>query len=133
MRFPDVPFMKRVFDLARNRNLPVKLIPYIMDMPPESRHTFLCYNGHSKRNDASSLTGDPFEVSSYVQELRTPEDAERKVSEVLRPFRDPFRPQADGKAPNIADAMKKLFEKAAGYSMRTYMSKVHKMKNSDIS
>ena len=133
MRFPDVPFMKRVFDLARNRNLPVKLIPYIMDMPPESRHTFLCYNGHSKRNDASSLTGDPFEVSSYVQELRTPEDAERKVSEVLRPFRDPFRPQADGKAPNIADAMKKLFEKAAGYSMRTYMSKVHKMKNSEIS
>ena len=133
MRFPDIPFMKWVFDLARHRKLPVKLIPYIMEMPPKSLHTFLCYNGHSKRNDETSLTGDPFNISSYVQELRTPEDAERKVSEVLREFCDPFRPHANGKDLNIADAMEKLFDKAAGYSMRTYMSKVCKMKNSEIS
>lgn len=37
MRFPDIPFMKPVFDLIRNPKSPiagaVKLIPYVMDNP----------------------------------------------------------------------------------------------------
>ena len=49
MRFPDTPFMKRTFDLAKSRGLNVKLIPYIIQMvkPP---NTWLLYNNSRVNN-----------------------------------------------------------------------------------
>jgi hypothetical protein len=120
MRFPDTPFMKRTFDLARNRGLNVKLIPYIMQMvdPP---NTFLFFN-NSRINNQQSVTGDPFNVTSYVDEpdLRTPQGVSKKVGEVIQPFRDMFRAPL-GQHADIATAMDRLFKETNTFSMRSYM------------
>jgi hypothetical protein len=121
MRFPDSPFMKRTFDLARNRGLNVKLIPYIMQMvdPP---NTWLLFNNSRVNNRAPDITGDPFNVASYVEdpELRTPEGVTNRVSQVIQPFRDYFRHHV-GQQTNIAAAMEQLFKNTDKFSMRTYM------------
>lgn len=120
MRFPDSPFMKRTFDLARNRGLKVKLIPYIMQMtnPP---NTWLLFN-NSRINNQSSVTGDPFNVSSYVADpnLRTPEGVANQVSEVIQPFRNYFR-HTEGQSTDIAAGMETLFKETDQFSMRSYM------------
>lgn len=121
MRFPDTPFMKRTFDLARSRGLNVKLIPYIMQMvdPPS---TLLYYNNCRVYNQAPSLVPDPFNVKTYIADpnLRTPEGVSAKVSEVLQPFRDYFRP-VDGKTPKFETVIERLFEETNEFSMRSYM------------
>ena len=106
----------RFFKLAEKKELGVKLIPYIMDMP----YTFLFYNNVRVYNQDCLIVDDHFKVSDYAEKLKTPEDAEKMISEVLRPFRDLFKPR-NGKAPNISDAMSKLLDQAVGYSMRTYV------------
>ena len=124
MRFPDTPFMKRVFDLATNRNLQVTLIPYIMQMVEPSPNTFLFYNNARVNNQDSSVTGDPFNVSSYVDDpgLTTPQGVSRKVAEVLQPFRDLFRAPAPGEhPPDISNAMTELFSLTNRFSTRSYM------------
>lgn len=123
MRFPDIPLMKRVFDLAKNRGLDVKLIPYINQMidPP---NTWLLFNGSRVNNQAPSVTDDPFNVSSYVADpsLRTPEGVSRRLSELFQPFRDLFR-HLPGQKPNIATAMELLAKKTNRFSVRSYMFK----------
>ena len=123
MRFPDTPFMKRVFDLATNRKLPVKLIPYIMQMVEPSPNTFLFYNNARINNQAPNVTGDPFSVSGYVTDssLTTPQGVSQKVAEVLQPFRDLFRAQSGEQPPDIASAMSDLFGLTNKFSMRSYM------------
>jgi len=123
MRFPDTPFMKRVFDLAENRNLPVKLIPYIMQMVEPTPNTFLFYNNSRVNNQDSSITGDPFNVSSYVtdQDLTTPQGVAQKVASEIQGFRDMFRSNPGRPPPNIATEMAVLFEMTNQYSMRSHM------------
>lgn len=134
MRFPDTPFMKRVFDLATNRTLPVKLIPYIIQMIEPTPNTFLFYNNARINNQDSSITGDPFNVFGYVQEsnLTTPQQVAQQVSAVLQPFRDLFRTQADGQTPDLATAVAQVFNLTDRFSTRTYMSEVLQMNDRDI-
>ena len=129
MRFPDTPFMKRVFDLVRNRNLPVKLIPYVMQMVEPSPNTFLFYNNARVNNQDHSVVGDPFDVLSYVRDesLTTPQGVARKISAVLQPFRDLFRNRAGEQPPDIATAIDQLYSLTNRLSMRTYMSTVLQM------
>ena len=123
MRFPDTPFMKRTFDLAENRGLNVKLIPYIMQMvnPP---NTWLLYNNARVNNQDSSVAGDPFNVRGYINDpsLSTPQAVHQKVAEVIQPFRDLFRPPPPGeKQRSIKESMDILFEQTNQFSMRSYM------------
>ena len=122
MRCPDIPLMKRTFDLVRNRNLKVKLIPHILHMVAPSPNTWLLYNNTRVNNQVPSLTDDPFGVSDYVTDprLRTPEGVYEKVAEVLQPFRDLFRDSPEG-SPDMATAMNTLFEQSYNFSMRSYM------------
>lgn len=121
MRFPDTPFMKRTYDLALYRGLNVKMIPYVMQMvdPP---NTWLLYNNSRINNQDPSVTGDPFNVSSYVAnpKLTTPEGVATRVSEVIQPFRDLFR-HTSGQKTDIAASMDILFEETNKFSMRSYM------------
>jgi hypothetical protein len=122
MRFPRTPFMERTFDLAERRNLPVKLIPYIMQMAPPSPHTFSFFNNARVNNQDSNVTGDPFNVHAYVNDpnLRTPSGVSRHVATVIQPFRDLFRAPA-GAQPDIATGMENLFTATNIFSMRSYM------------
>ena len=124
MRFPDTPFMARTFDLARNRNLPVNLtVPYIMQMIEPTPNTFLFFNNARIHNQDTSVTGDPFNVESYIQDptLTTPSEVSHKVATVIQPFRDYFRPDSSGNRPSIASGMQKLFDATNTFSMRSYM------------
>ncbi|KAF9645107.1 amine oxidase [Thelephora ganbajun] len=122
MRFPETPFMKRTFDPARNRGLPVDLIPYVMQMVEPSPNTFLFYNNARVNNGDPSISGDPFNVSGYLNDpnLTTPAEVSQRVAEVLQPFRDLFRAES-GSPPRIASAMDKLFVLTNKFSMRSYM------------
>ena len=128
MRYPDTPFMKRTFDLIRNRGLNVKLIPYILQMVAPEPNTFLFYNNARVHNQDKSVSGDPFDVGSYVvdQTLTTPEGVAEKVAQVLQPFRGLFLRMP------IAEAMKILFEETNNYSMRSYMILVKGMDPKDV-
>ena len=125
--------MNRVFDLFRNRNLPVKLIPYIMDMvdPP---NTFLFFNNARVNNQDSAVAGDPFNVLDYIEEvdLATPQNIDQKIRDVLQPFRNLFRPRVCGKVPDIATAIGQLYDRTDKYSMRAYMSQALDMDDKDI-
>ena len=134
MRFPDTPFMKRLYDLANNRSLPVKLIPYIMQMIDPSPNTFLFYNNVRVNNQDSSITGDPFNVSSYVTDpnLTTPQEVSTTVAEVLQPFRDLFSAQCGEQQKDIVTAMDKLFKITDRFSMRGYMFEFLQMNGKDI-
>ena len=137
MRFRDTPFMKRTFDLFRNRGLNLKLIPYIREMvdPP---HTLLHFNNNRLHNRASpSAEGaDPFKVNSSKflndDSLATQSAVQMKIAKVIEPFRDLFRPTIDGTLPDIDGALKSLFEVTNNWSMRTYMLNVVKMDANDV-
>lgn len=133
MRFPDTPFMKRVFDLAENRNLRVTLIPYIMQMIKPTPNTFLFYNNRGVNNQDSSITGDPFGVSGYIkdQNLTTPAEVSQRVATAIQPFRDYFRAE-NGSQPDIATGMQNLFDATNPFSMRSYMFQILGMSFQDI-
>ena len=122
MRFSDTPFMKRTFDLARNRGLKLKLIPFIMQMVEPMANTWLLYNNARVSNQAPSVTDDPFHLSGFLTEpsLRTPEGVSGKVYGVFQPFRDLFRSSPQG-TPDIATAIDTLFEQTNNFSLRSYM------------
>ena len=115
MRFPKTSFMERTFKLASKLSL--KLLPYNMEVD----NTFLLYNHRIYRQDAP-LTGDPFNVSGYVDpDLTSPIEVKNKVASVLAPFRNLFAPDSSGNQPDIAAAMATLFDETNTYSMRSYM------------
>ncbi|KAF9648690.1 hypothetical protein BDM02DRAFT_2079180 [Thelephora ganbajun] len=134
MRFPDTPFMKRTFDLARNRGLPVNLIPYITQMVEPSPNTFLFYNNARVNNGAPSIIDNPFNVDHINDpSLRTPEGVFQRVAEVLRPFRGLFRVEPGDPPLDVAKAMKDLYKWTDRLSMRSCMSTVFGMSAKDIS
>ena len=125
MRFPKTAFMARTFDLALNRNLPVKFLDYVM----QADNTFLCYNGKSVYRQDANLTPDPFSVSGYVSSgLTSPDEVAGQVANILEPFRNLFMP---GNQPSIGAAMTQLFQETNLFSMRSYM--LQSMKPQDIS
>ena len=129
MRFPDTPFMKRTFDLALNRNLPVKLIPYNMQVD----NTFLFYNNRGIYSQEIGAADDPFGVSRYVSsKLTSPRAVQQQVADVMSPFRKLFEPDSSGNLPSISDAMDTLFEKTNTYSMRSYMFQTTPLSPKDI-
>lgn len=134
MRYPDTPFMKRTFDMVRNRGLKLTLIPYILQMVSPMTNTWLFFNNARVNNQAASVTQDPFGISGFVDDptISTPEGASRKVAEVLQPFRDLFRTSADGKPADIAASMKIVFEQTNNFSMRSYMLQALGMSTEDI-
>ena len=113
--------MKRTFKLAEK--LPVTFIPYIMQMVHPSPNTYLFFNGARVHNQDSSITGDPFNVSAYLNDpnLTTPEEVSHQVATVIQPFRDFFRVSASGVTPEIAAGMEELFAATNKFSMRSYM------------
>ena len=121
MRFPDTPFMKRTFDLARNHGLPVTLIPYIK----ETSNSFHFFNNVRTKNQVSDLTeADPFRVSGHVDpKLASRAAVQEKVTKMIEEFRNLFAPKPSGNQPDIAEAMAELFEKTNAFSMRNYMIK----------
>ena len=134
MRFPDTPYMKRTFNLAKNRGLNVKLIPYIIQMvdPP---NTWMFFNNARVNNRDPSVFGDPFDVKNYLADksLTTPDAVHRKIAEVLQPFRDLFRPPGPGQPPrDIATSMEILFKETNKFSMRSYMLIMKDMDAKDI-
>jgi hypothetical protein len=113
--------MKRTFNLADKLSL--TLIPYTMQMVSPSPNTFLFFNGSRVHNQDSSITGDPFNVSSYLNNpsLTTPEEVSHQVATVIQPFRDFFRVSSSGVQPKIATGMEELFTATNAFSMRSYM------------
>ena len=130
MRFPDTPFMKRTFDLARNRGLDVELIPYVIKAP----NTFLFFNNARIYSQDTDVAGDPFNVSGYVDpNLTSPAEVAAKVADVILPFRNLFTPDSSGNQPDIATAMTKLFDVSNTFSMRSYMFQATTLSAKDIS
>lgn len=133
MRFRNTTFMKRTFDLLENRNLGLKLIPYIREMvdPP---NTWLYFNGVRVNNRDKTVTGDPFDVKDYVkdQDLTTQQGVLNKIAEVIQPFRDLFRPTRDEPPPDITTTMNTLFEETNEFSTRTYMLTIKNMDPKDV-
>ena len=116
MRFPDTPFMKRTFNLARDRNLPVTLIPYNLKSP----ESFSFVNNTRIQNKSSG--DDPFHVSTHVDpKLASPAAVSKKVAELIQPFRNLFTPDSCGNQPDMAAAMVELFKQTDAFSMRSYM------------
>ena len=137
MRFRNTPFMKRTFDLFDNRGLNLKRIPYIREMvnPP---HTLLHFNNNRLHNRAGpdAEGADPFKVNSSKflkdNKLATQRAVQMKVAEVIKPFRDLFRPGSDGTLPKINEALDQLFEVTNRWSMRTYMLNALGMDANDV-
>ena len=99
MRFRDTPFIKRVFGLVRNRNLPTKLILYIMQVVEPSlaadhvpvlqrsrQQLVLLHNWRSTQRLRPHQ--DP--------KLTTPQDVSRMVAGVFQLFHDLFRARLGG-------------------------------------
>lgn len=97
-------------------------------------NTWLYFNRVRVNNRAKGVAGDPFLVSGYVndQSLTTQEAVLNKLQEVVQPFRDLFRPRADGSLPDIAEAIASLFQETNKFSLRSYMLMVHNMDPRDV-
>lgn len=96
MRYPDTPFMKRTFDLMKNRGLNIRLIDYIFTAP----NTFHYY---------------PFSPKGYVDDKYLVEGAETIVKDMLTPLKAPFKERP------IDEAIKILMEVDV-HSTRSYMA-----------
>ncbi|KZS88540.1 FAD/NAD(P)-binding domain-containing protein [Sistotremastrum niveocremeum HHB9708] len=122
MRFPDTPFMKRTFDLLRNRNLGVDLIDYYF----KSDNTFRCYNGISYSTDPAGK--DPFRVKDYISaNFRELEGVNKFLDWVLDEPRQLFVKN------DITTATELLFKNYDSYSTRSWVAhKEPKLTTSDI-
>ena len=161
MRFPDTPFMARVFDLVENRNLSVKFIPYVMESP----NTFWFFNNRRIKNRSRFIhvknQNQPILVDNQDQSTRVDnqDQSSRIDNQDQIIVRDPFHvlgyvddsslttPQGVARrvsavlepfrklfrTNDIATAIEKLYEQTDDYSMRGYMSHVLKMDDKDIS
>lgn len=132
MRFPDIDFMKRTFDLVRNRlKISNKLIPVIMGNP----NTFYHFNGiRAKRSDYlnKDKATDTFKVgiTSTNKDWDIPQEYIEKghkklYDEALSPLKDLFVTNS------FPDAFKELVNYDS-YSVKSYMSVVMKYPQSVI-
>jgi hypothetical protein len=122
MRFPDTPFMKRVFHLVRGDpkrdikpKVDVKLIKYTL----EDENTFLCYNSyHYKRSECFGR--DPFHTNGLISDSDfklNPEAVKTRIGDILQRFRAPFaEPNAQ-----IGKLIESLIDKIDKYTMRSFL------------
>lgn len=94
MRFPDVMFMKRTFDLARNR---LGLADKMLQFRQANENAYLSYNGITvtrKKNDTTPSSADIFKVSvtngGNIPDKYVAEGTEAFLGTALRPLRDLF-------------------------------------------
>ena len=138
MRFRDTPFMKRTFKLFRMESLELKLIPYIREMINHP-HTLLYFNNNRSYNRASPdpREPDPFKVNSSKflgnDKLATQHAVQMKVAEVIKPFRDFFRPRSDGTRSEVGKPLESFLRATDRWSMRTYMLTALGMNANDVS
>jgi hypothetical protein len=111
MRFPDTPYMKRVFDLFQS--LKIKTMPYKLS----SGYTFLYYNTvpyqRNAAGDGPPRGKDTFKVEPYVGAKAVQEGPDAIMAGVNKPFRDAL--MKDWKI-----GMKTLME-ADDFSVRSYL------------
>ena len=92
-------------------------------------NTWLLYNNVRVNNRDPSVTGDPFNIGSYLTDpnLTTPQGVSKKVGELLQPFRDLFRYNDAPLDPQIVPlskigaAMEVLLRETGKFSVRGYM------------
>ena len=98
MRYPDTPFMKRTFNLMKNRGLNINLIDYIFTAP----NTFQWY---------------PIGPFGEVPEEHIEMGVENIVRGVLAPFKAFFKVQ-----PIDIDKAMEVLMRVDAFSTRSYMS-----------
>jgi hypothetical protein len=121
MRFPDTPFMKRVFHLVRGdpeKGIPpkvdVKLIKYTL----EDQNTFLYYNSYRyKRSD--DFGPDPFHTNGLIPTSDlSPTAVGELIGRILQVYRAPFaEPNAQ-----IGQLIAGLIGAVDKYTMRSFLS-----------
>jgi hypothetical protein len=136
MRYPDIDFMKRTFDLVRNRlKIGDKLMPVIMYNP----NTFLHFNGYrttkaqyQKSDQLGPTSADTFRVGitarnkeGYIPENFLHQGHKALYSQALEPLRQYFVTDT------FPDAFKKLMTHDI-YSVRDYMTLEMKYPNSVV-
>jgi hypothetical protein len=124
MRFPDTPFMKRVFHLVRGDpkrdikpKVDVKLIKYTL----EDKNTFLYYNSYRyKRSD--DFGPDPFHTNGLISTSDlSPTAVGKLIGDIMKGFRAPFaKPNAQ-----IGQLIADLIKDADKYTMRSFLLFVH--------
>ncbi|KZT21397.1 FAD/NAD(P)-binding domain-containing protein [Neolentinus lepideus HHB14362 ss-1] len=114
MRFPDTPYMRRTFDLVRDRlSLSSKLIPY--KFHADNNLMYFNHRRYQPYPPPSSPPADPFGARGYVPDkYLSPENPAAIVDKVLEPWRKPFEV-------NIETALQNLYTQDK-YTMRSHMS-----------
>jgi hypothetical protein len=124
MRYPDIPFMKRTFDLIREKlKIENKLIPVIMS----NDETILHFNGRritkreymegGKSIDVFGFGGSDTSENGYIPEKYLRQGHKVLYDRALQPLRQYF----------VAEPFPEAFEKLMKhdmYSVRDYMSRV---------
>lgn len=113
MRYPDIPFMKRVFDLIRdNLNSPIagmlNITPYVLS----NRSNLNFFNGIIKTD--AELDTDPPPLDPFDTGVNPPNTVSNMVEEAIGHFIEAFRQSFD-------DGFKYLME-FDRHSTRTYMA-----------
>ncbi|KZS88538.1 FAD/NAD(P)-binding domain-containing protein [Sistotremastrum niveocremeum HHB9708] len=126
MRFPDTPYMKRTFDLVRNRGLQnIKLIDFAFS----SDNTFACYNGVNIITSGPNFSApDPFNIKDYVPaNFRSPKDVNTFLSKIAID-----EPRQLFLKNNIQTALELLYKNYDSYSMRSWLMAKFQLSSSTI-
>ena len=132
MRFPKRPFTKRTFDLVEKK-LELELIPCTV-RTVHHQNTRLFYNNTCPHDQDDPADDDPFNVKASLTDpsLATPRGISDKITALVQPYRDLFRPLPNGTGRDIAAPMAKLFEDTDQLSIKEFMAK-RGMSDIDIS
>lgn len=116
MRFPTIPFMKRVFDLFKKFKFDTDgtLIKYILSNPDNTDVRFYNDIAHTTGELATTTETDPFKTGVDVKYMK--QKYTYWIEQKLGPFKDKLRA-------NFDDGWKYL-QKFDVYSTRAYMSLV---------
>ena len=116
MRFPDIPFMKRVFDLFGKIGLKKEKIPYVMTLDSNLNY----FNGKCLTNkEMEDKTIDPFGTGVEGIFDSTSAMASQKF--------EPFKKEIED---DLEKGWKKLM-KYDGYSTRGYMTLVEEIEETE--
>lgn len=124
MRFPDTPYMKRTFELAREKlssSPRIKLIPYHLSC----KNTWRFFNGKRLSNAdwENRDLPDPFNIGSYISdayaEFRNPAKAMDQVAIHMNGITTACGIAADGKGLELG--LQKLISRYDQHTMRTYL------------
>jgi hypothetical protein len=126
MRFPDTPFMKRVFTLIRGDpalGVPPKINLDLFRYQFQDDNNIFYYNSHRyTRSNNFAPKSDPFHTNGLIPgPYLDPKSVGDFIKEILRPFRDPFIGSSNQ---SMAELIQDLFKRADKHSMRSYLTLV---------